>query len=517
MRRGVLVRRSARIGLSILAVLLLTLLGCGGGGGGADVIPVIPGGAEDPVDAELGFWIGVNGLDGDPTPPGPLPTPEQPLAELGKRLFFSKALSGDRDSACVSCHHPSLGGGDGLSLSVGVAAVDQDLLGPGREHAMVAVGYDGGPPVPRNAPTTFNVASWRRRLMLDGRIERVGGGPPGPGGPGGPGGGISTPDTPAGVADPNARPTLAATQSRFPLTDEAEMKGFAHAGKDGDAMRTYLAGRLGGYGAGGTDLVDPGYWVTKFRAVFGPGPATAVVTPDTIADALGAYVDSQNLFASPWFRYVRGDLTALSASAKRGALVFFRPIGGGGAQCSSCHAGDLFSDEDHHLLAIPQVGRGKGDGVGGFDDFGRFRVTGNFNDLYAFRTPTLLNVAVTGPFGHSGAYETLEGVVRHHSNPAAAIAAYDPSTLAQPGIQNTGSWQQRATDALAKLRSDRLAGRPVLQDSNLTDAQVTDVVAFLEALTDPCVQDPGCAGRWDLDPASDPDPNGDQVVPRFTP
>jgi cytochrome c peroxidase len=371
---------------------------------------------------------------------------------------------------------------------------------------MVATGYDGGPPVPRNAPTTFNVASWRRRLMLDGRIERVGRPP---------GGGISTPDSAPGVPDPGARPTLAATQARFPQGDEVEMKGFAHAGKEGDAMRAYLASRLGGYGDGSGELVDPDYWVEKFREVFGPGTPEEVVTADTIADALGAYVDSQNLFQSPWFRYVRGETGALSDSAKRGALVFFRPTGAGGAQCSSCHAGDLFSDEAHHALAIPQVGRGKGDGVAGLDDFGRFRVTGNFGDLYEFRTPTLLNVAVTGPFGHSGAYETLEGVVRHHLSPAVAIAAYDPASLTQEGIQSTDSWRQRADDALAKLSADRAAGRPAIQDVALSDAQVVDVLAFLEALTDPCTRDPGCFGRWVLDPGADPDPNGDQLVPKF--
>lgn len=509
MRRSVVGKGSARLGLLVLAGLLAALVGCGGGGGGGTaggggVVPVVGG---DAADQELRFWIQTNGLNGDPRPPGPLPQPEDPRAQLGMRLFFSKALSGDRDAACISCHHPALGGGDALSLPIGVGAVAPDTLGVARAHSMVATGYDGGPPVPRNAPTTFNIASWRRRLMLDGRIERVGGGP---------GGGISTPDTPAGVADPNARPTLAATQARFPQVDEVEMKGFAHGGKDGPTMRAYLAGRLGGYGAGAGELARPDYWVDKFRAVFGPGTPDAVVTPDTIADALGAYVDSQNLFQSPWFRYVQGDLTALSAGAKQGALLFFRPRAQAGAECASCHRGDLFSDENHHVLAMPQVGRGKGDGVGGLDDFGRFRVTGNFADLYAFRTPTLLNVAVTGPFGHSGAYETLDGVVRHHLSPATALARWDPLDISQPGIQNTATWRQRADDALAKLQADRTAGRPAIQDVALDDGQVANVVAFLESLTDPCTQDPGCYGRWVLDPGADPDPNGDQVNPTIT-
>ncbi|MDG1120904.1 MAG: cytochrome-c peroxidase, partial [Glaciecola sp.] len=46
------------------------------------------------------------------------------LWQLGQQLFFSKSLSMNNDVACVSCHHPMLGGGDGLSLSVGVNALD---------------------------------------------------------------------------------------------------------------------------------------------------------------------------------------------------------------------------------------------------------------------------------------------------------------------------------------------------------------------------------------------------------
>lgn len=53
-----------------------------------------------------------------------------PLAQLGKALFFSKALSGLNDTACATCHHPLLGGGDNVALPVGAEAVDPDIIGP---------------------------------------------------------------------------------------------------------------------------------------------------------------------------------------------------------------------------------------------------------------------------------------------------------------------------------------------------------------------------------------------------
>ena len=113
-------------------------------------------------DAELLQLVAGAGLTGDPTTGRTLPAIDEPKAQLGKKLFFTKGLGGDDDSACVTCHHPMLGGGDDLSLPIGVGAVTPDLLGPGRAHDVNAVGgeFDGGPTVPRNAPTTFNIALW---------------------------------------------------------------------------------------------------------------------------------------------------------------------------------------------------------------------------------------------------------------------------------------------------------------------------------------------------------------------
>ena len=97
-------------------------------------------------------------------------------AQLGKKLFFTKNLGGEQSAACVSCHHPMLGGADDLSLSVGVAAVNQlnqrahDLLGQGRFNGNDHLNQ---PVVPRNAPTVFNLALNNRALFWDGRVERA--------------------------------------------------------------------------------------------------------------------------------------------------------------------------------------------------------------------------------------------------------------------------------------------------------------------------------------------------------
>jgi cytochrome c peroxidase len=224
---------------------------------------------------------------------------------------------------------------------------------------------------------------------------------------------------------------------------------------------------------------------------------------------LGEYENSQAFTNSPWKEYVEGNKVAISESAKKGALLFFNPISEGGADCVHCHSGDLFSDELFHNVAMPQIGRGKGDGDEGIEDFGRFDVTGEEQDRYKFRTPSLLNVEVTGPWGHDGAYTSLELMVKHMSNPKEAIQTYDIKQLTQTGIQNLDKMAVNTNKAINQLEKDRVAGLDVLEDSNLSDSEVEDVVNFLRTLTDSCVLDETCLKQWV--PKIDLDPNGDQL------
>ncbi len=453
--------------------------------------------ADASLDTQLRTLIQQQGLTGDPSIGRELPSIDDPVAQLGKLLFFTKALGGDKDSACVTCHAPNLGGGDDLSLPIGVGADNPDLLGPGRTHP------SGHPTVPRNAPTTFNIAMWDQAIFHDGRIESLG---KTPGADGADGKGIRTPEVPLGVADPNASENLVAAQSRFPLTSPEEMRGFQfEAGAGAQAARDHLAARLGDYGAGIGELANPA-WLAEFERGFGhTATPERIITEQYIAEAIGRYERSQVFVDNAWKAYVQGDDNALSESAKRGALLFFSPYEEGGTNCAVCHSGDFFTDEQYHVQAIPQVGPGKGDGPDGSDDFGRFRETGQFVDLYAFRTPTLLNVEETGPWGHDGAYTTLEGIVRHHLNPARAVASYDFSQL-DPSIQTEHTVENTAK-ALAQLESNRTMGLLTVQDVELTDGQVADLIAFLRSLTDPCVTSEKCLAPWMLG-GDDPDPDG---------
>ena len=461
------------------------------------------------VTKEVRMLVAQQALTASPETGRDLPEVGSPLVTLGMQLFFSQALSGEMDVACVSCHHPALGGGDDLALSIGVEAVDPMLLGSGREHRSDGAAFDGGPTVPRNAPTTFNIGLYDKAIFHDGRIESV----EATAGANGFDTQILTPDSPnRDTADAKAV-NLAAGQARFPVTSNEEMKGHKKGALNNEGIRDYLVARL----RGENDDLPTNEWLAAFRVGLQDeaGSAESLITQANIFNALAEYERSQVFVLNDWRAFVQGDDDAISLEAKQGAKLFFAAKEDGGANCASCHSGDFFTDESYHNIAMPQIGRGKGDGLTGTNDFGRFKVTKQEADKFSFRTPALLNVAVTGPYGHSGAYQSLEAVVRHHLNVESAVTNYAMSdNVSQVGVQidDLMTNTQLALDKLAADRGAAVAG--LIEDLTLTDEQVAQLVAFLNTLTDQCVTDASCFNQW-VPSDSTPDPDGLRVVAKF--
>jgi cytochrome c peroxidase len=140
----------------------------------------------------------------------------------------------------------------------------------------------------------------------------------------------------------------------------------------------------------------PGYG-EQFRTVFGGKP-----TFKNVAKALAAFERTLVTPDSRFDAYARGDKDALSGSEKRGLILFI-----GKAACAQCHNGGTFTDQRFHRIGVPLGGPGE-------KDLGRFAVTGNELDRGAFKTPTLRNVALTGPYMHNGTLKTLEDVVEFY-------------------------------------------------------------------------------------------------------
>lgn len=428
------------------------------------------------IDTTLQDLIKTHNLSGNPAKGVDIPSLQSPKAQLGMKLFYTKALGGDKDSACVTCHHPALGGGDRMSLPIGVAAIDPDLLGEGRAYDPNAIHYDNGYAlVGRNAPSTYNVALWKNSVFWDGRVAHVL--------DENNQSGIRTPDTPLGVIDENASSSLATAQARFPVTSGDEMRGFVfEEGNSTQAVREHLVKRLTDTNA--SDYI-PNTWEAEFAPVYGDNN----ITFNNIVDAIGTYESTQVFINNPWKSYIEGDKDAISESAKRGAKLFYSSYSDGGFNCVSCHSGDMFSDEDFHVMAMVQVGHGKN---ANHEDFGRFHNT--LTDKYAFRTPSLLNVEMTGPWGHDGAYTELKDVVAHMVNPEKAIANYDPTKLDSSVL--TTDWENNTKDALNQLQANRNFGISKHQSKEIKESELDDLVAFLKTLTDGCLKDRTCIGKW---------------------
>jgi len=483
----------------LVAIATAALLqGCDGGAApGANVAPPPPNTPQTPnasIDDQLRALIVANNLTGDPSTGRNLPRISDPLAQLGKKLFFTKALGGEFDSACVSCHHPMLGGADRLSLPFGVGAIDPDLLGPGRGDAT------GIPNVPRNAPTTFNSGLWDAALFMDSRIESLGKEV----GENGAASGISTPDSGINVIDAAAGENLVSTQARFPVTSTAEMRGSLVSGESNEVLRAHLAARLGDYGVGQGELINSN-WLAEFQTAFvSATPADDLITFDNIVAAIAEYERSQVFVASPWREYVQGNDSAISNDAKQGAVLFYTDADQEGGGCVQCHSGDLFSDQEHHTVGAPQFGPGKGNPSN--HDFGRENISGDATERFRIRTPSLLNIEVTGPYMHTGAYESLQQVMNHYNNPNNTVDDFFDDggwcSLQQfLGVQNCASLypeaRQNSNAVLAKANAERNQNDPAaLPNINLNNGERNDIVAFLQTLTDPCVEDRACLSDW---------------------
>jgi cytochrome c peroxidase len=195
-------------------------------------------------------------------------------------------------------------------------------------------------------------------------------------------------------------------------------------------------------------------YTEQFQKVFGTD-----VTLDGLAKAIAAFERAWALSGnSKYDKYIKGDMTALDDSEKRGMVLFGLRLDRDDtfktdtvpqkAGCTACHAGANFTDEQFHNLGIgwkpkeqefADVGRWATDPIG----------AKNPRDLGAFKTPTVRDVTRTAPFMHDGSLKTLEAVVEHYNS---------------GGIPNPA------------LDKD-------IKPLNLTEQEKKDVVAFMKALT----------------------------------
>ena len=318
-----------------------------------------------------------------------VPVDRRPTPEqiaLGDKLFNDKRLSADDSVSCATCHDPKHAFTDGKTTSVGI----KNQAGQ------------------RNSPTVLN-ALFNATQFWDGRAATL------------------------------------EDQAILPILNPIEM-GMPNA----DAVVAKVKGL-------------PDYPET-FQKVFG-----RELNAQDLAGAIAAFERTKYSGNARFDRYLRGDAQALNASEQRGWAVF-----NGKGRCNSCHAGNavspLFSDQKFHNIgiaahkqdftqlavqALNTVRTGDAKQIDElalqtkFSELGRFMVTKNENDVGGFKTPTLRNVGVTGPYMHDGSMVTLWDVIDHYNKGGTANPYLDG------GMQRLG----------------------------LTEPEIDDLVAFLFALT----------------------------------
>lgn len=336
-------------------------------------------------------------------PPVPIPAdnPQTPdKIALGDKLFNDKRFSSTGEVSCATCHDPKK------------AFTDSPLVTSEGINKLTGT---------RNAPTVINSAYFKL-FFWDGRSLDM------------------------------------EDQAQHPIVNPVEM-GLANHDPVLKIVRT-----------------DPDY-TARFKKVF--NKEGEQVTMKEVQQAIASFERTIVSGDSPFDRWhYAGDEKAMTEQAKRGFDIFLTK-----GRCVSCHTMEqeyaTFTDNRFHNIGVginriqdevpkfaPAFLTAKASGSDvdkavltnpKASELGRFAVTESLDEIGAFKTSTLRNVAVTAPFMHDGSLKTLRDVVEHYNN---------------GGITNKND---RVNDFLSG------GIRPL----NLSDDEISDLVAFLESLTSP--------------------------------
>lgn len=345
-----------------------------------------------------------------PHPPGVCITSER--VALGRRLFYDERLSRDANQSCATCHIQKLGFTDGLTRSVGST---------GEVH-------------PRNAQPLANAGYFPVLTWFNPEVTRFD------------------------------------NQALIPLFSENTPTTVEEMAISG--MEWVVTRRL----QDDVDVSRPGY-PALFVAAFPtrglnpnakPEKIASIMHVTHIARALAAFQATMVSYRSAY------DRDQMNLAARRGQKLFESQRAG----CVDCHSGPNFNlDRETGKLNYHNVGLYN---VGDVNDYpdqalhgsrhasrqtqGLHLVTGDAQDRGRFRTPSLRNVAMTGPYMHDGSIATLAAAVAHFNAGGRRVAQ---GPLAGDGRRN------RNKD-------------PRVRALNLSAGEQRDLVAFLEALTDKC-------------------------------
>lgn len=173
-----------------------------------------------------------------------------------------------------------------------------------------------------------------------------------------------------------------------------------------------------------------------FKKIYGKSPSR-----ETLADAIASFERTLETSETPFDRFMKGDESAISESAKRGQILFNES-----AKCFDCHFGPDFTGDEFKNIGLYNGNE--------YNDSGRYGITKSEADLGKFKVPGLRNIALTAPYMHDGSLATLRQVIDY----------YDDHTKF---VKNS-------------INTDTLLAKPLF----LAEQDKIDLEAFLLSLTD---------------------------------
>ena len=341
----------------------------------------------------------------EPLPPDPsnAVADDPAAAALGNRIYFDTRFSGNGAVSCASCHMPDLHFTDGRTFGVGVGTIPLNAM------SLVGAAYS-----PWQTWNGRNDSQWSQALIpLENPLEH---------------GGNRT--LLAHLLAENYRAEYEALFGSFPdLTDSRRFPRNAGPVDSPAASAAWERMDFADRDAVNRVFANLGKVLAAYERTILPQPARF--------DRYVASLDEDGR--------VRGDVL-LTGDEVAGLRLFI-----GKAQCANCHNGPRFTNDAFHNTAVPPapavpIQRGRIDGVarvqsdpfnclGVYSDADpdectalRFMVAEGDTLLGGMKTPTLRNVAETGPYMHTGQLVTLADVIQHYNRGGFAIQGHNELT-----------------------------------------------------------------------------------------
>jgi cytochrome c peroxidase len=364
------------------------------------------------------------------------------MGELGKHIFFDPSISSSGRMSCATCHDPhhAYGPPNGLAVQLG---------GPGMDR-------QGARAVPSLRYVLNHTPFWNKRF-IENPAERL----------------LEGEDPPTGGLGWDGRFNTLHDQATFPLLAANEM---ANAGAEGVAAKLKRAS-----------------YADEFRALFGvqvfDDPARAYAQALTAIERFELEDPSFHPYSSKYDDYLDGKVQ-LTTQEERGRALFDDPKQG---NCASCHldrkgangSHPLFTDYQFEALGVPRNPEILANTSASYFDMGlcgplRKDQSAQLKFCGLFKTPTLRNVATRAVFFHNGRFHTLKEALRFYVRRDTDPQLWYPVSSGRvckfddlpPALRGN-----------ADVIDEPLTRKPGMAPA-WTDAEIDDVVAFLQTLSD---------------------------------